>query len=392
MNKKMNKRVAGLFLFLMLLCAGLAPVNAEAASAINNGVYNIVSALNSNMVVDIDGAKTASGTAYCTDELQQQFNFVRVSGSYYKIVDMNSGKVLDVTNGKKASGVRVQIYPYNGTAAQLWQLESAGGGYYYIRNKLGYYLDVCNAGTANGTKVQVYSKNRTAAQKFKLRATTPYVNIPGGTYTLRSALNNSKVVDVSGAGTGNGTQIQIWDANNTNAQIFNITGVMQGYYKISNVISGRVLDVTGGVRGSGVYVQLYDYNGTDAQLWRFYNAGNGYYYLKNKLGYYLDVCSAATANGTRMWVYSGNGSGAQKFRLSAAKIIEPDNNNDNPGSSYDNKVSGFINDRLYKNGAAWESSKRPLKSSYSGTGCCAYAADFVKYVFDTINEQITNIA
>ncbi|MGN1191363.1 MAG: hypothetical protein ACI4S0_01715 [Dorea sp.] len=51
-------------------------------------------------------------------------------------------------------------------------------------------------------------------------------------------------------------------------------------------------------------------------------------------------------------------------------------------SSYSRKVNEFINDSRWKNGVEWSASKRPCISTYSSTGCCAYAADFVKYVFN----------
>ncbi len=55
---------------------------------------------------------------------------------------------------------------------------------------------------------------------------------------------------------------------------------------------------------------------------------------------------------------------------------EPSNND-----SYTEKVNAFLSDSRFKNGASWGASKTPVLSSYRGTGCCAYAADFAKYVF-----------
>jgi surface antigen len=101
------------------------------------------------------------------------------------------------------------------------------------------------------------------------------------------------------------------------AQIFNIESAGNGYYKIVHGYSGKVFDVEGGIAQSGVNVQLYEWNGTNAQLWKFVSDGNGYYYIKNKLGYYLDVASGTVMNGQNIWVYTGNKSSAQKFKLNA---------------------------------------------------------------------------
>ena len=51
-------------------------------------------------------------------------------------------------------------------------------------------------------------------------------------------------------------------------------------------------------------------------------------------------------------------------------------------STYDQKVSAFIKDSRWKNGISWGSSQKPKLSSYSSKGCCAYTADFTKYVFN----------
>lgn len=143
-------------------------------------------------------------------------------------------------------------------------------------------------------------------------------SISNGTYVITSALSSSRAVDISGGGSANGTNIQLWEKNGTAAQSFKVTSVGSGWYTIRNTASGKALDVAGGVKGSGVNVQLYEYNGTNAQLWRFESAGNGYYYIQNKLGYYLDVYYGKTDNGTNIQVFSKNGGSNQKWKLNSA--------------------------------------------------------------------------
>ena len=54
---------------------------------------------------------------------------------------------------------------------------------------------------------------------------------------------------------------------------------------------------------------------------------------------------------------------------------------DKAKAAYDEKVVSFLKDKRFKNGASY-GVRSPKLSSYSCVGCCAYAADFVKYVFD----------
>ncbi len=51
-------------------------------------------------------------------------------------------------------------------------------------------------------------------------------------------------------------------------------------------------------------------------------------------------------------------------------------------TSYDLKVEAFINDPRWKDGINWGENQRPKLSKHDSWSCCAYAADFVKFVFN----------
>lgn len=144
------------------------------------------------------------------------------------------------------------------------------------------------------------------------------VAIKDGAYTIVSRLGDNLALDVSSNSTANYANIQVYAANNSGAQIFQITPVKNGWYKIIHIHSRKAVDVSGGSSASGTNVQLYQWNGSDAQLWRFQSNGNGGYYIQNKLGCYLDVYNGKSASGTNVWTYSGNGSDAQVWYLKKA--------------------------------------------------------------------------
>lgn len=52
----------------------------------------------------------------------------------YKIVNANSGLVLEVPNSSTAPGTLVDQWQWNGGANQQWQLVAVGNGYSYLRN------------------------------------------------------------------------------------------------------------------------------------------------------------------------------------------------------------------------------------------------------------------
>nr|BFE65598.1 hypothetical protein GCM10020063_101240 [Dactylosporangium thailandense] len=73
---------------------------------------------------------------------------------------------------------------------------------------LGKCLDVTSAGTGNGTKLQLWDCNGTGAQQWT------YVS---GTQALRNPASG-RCLDDPSSSTTDGTQLQIWDCNATNAQ------------------------------------------------------------------------------------------------------------------------------------------------------------------------------
>lgn len=140
--------------------------------------------------------------------------------------------------------------------------------------------------------------------------------IPDGKYRVKSLLNSGRVLDVSGGGTHNAANIQVYDSNESRAQAFDIERTSDGYYVLRNDGSGKVLDVESGSLANGGNVQQYDYNGTEAQQWRIDHNGDGTYTFINKgSGRALDLFAGRADNGTNVQQYTSNGTLAQKFTL-----------------------------------------------------------------------------
>lgn len=59
-------------------------------------------------------------------------------------------------------------------------------------------------------------------------------------------------------------------------------------------------------------------------------------------------------------------------------------------STFATKVQEFISDSRWKNGIVWANAQKPKLSKWSSTGCCAYAADFVAYVYGSTNAAWTS--
>ena len=115
-----------------------------------------------------------------------------------------------------------------------------------------------------------------------------------------------KCVDVYWVRTANGTPIQLWPCNGTNAQRWTVTG--NGTIRAL----GKCLDVSAGSRANGAKVQLWDCNGTGAQVWQPQSNSTLRNPQSNKC---LDSLNRSTAAGARLLIRDCNGGASQRWRL-----------------------------------------------------------------------------
>jgi len=136
-----------------------------------------------------------------------------VSGDIYKLININSGKPLDVAQSGTVNGTNVQIFHDNSTAAQQWRIENIGNDLYkLISIHSCKVLDVNHSGTMNGTNVQIWNDNGSAGQQWRLQALADR-----DVYKLVNVISQ-KALDVDHSGTDDGTNVQIWTDNGTAAQ------------------------------------------------------------------------------------------------------------------------------------------------------------------------------
>ena len=140
----------------------------------------------------------------------------------------------------------------------------------------------------------------------------------GEKYMIVSALANNMVIDVSG-GVGsakNGTNIQLWESNNTEAQIWELTyDKDDGTYSIVNPSTKKSLDVLNASSKNGTNVQLWEVHDSCAQKWKLIEK-DGLYIIKSACSdKVLDVTNAGTSNGTNIQLWMQNGNTAQKWRI-----------------------------------------------------------------------------
>jgi beta-glucanase (GH16 family) len=121
-------------------------------------------------------------------------------------------------------------------------------------------MDAQGGGTNDGTQIQEWWCNGSGAQSYRLD------DAGGGAFYIVNTQAN-KCVDVQARGTANGTKIQLWDCNQTPAQSFVTEDAGNGFVYLVNTNSGKCLDVQADNPNDGTIIQLYDCNQTNAQRW-----------------------------------------------------------------------------------------------------------------------------
>ncbi|KIF67830.1 hypothetical protein HY68_02910 [Streptomyces sp. AcH 505] len=117
-----------------------------------------------------------------------------------------------------------------------------------------------------------------------------------------------KCVDVNAASSANGTAVQLYDCNGSNAQTWTV-----GSDSTVRAL-GKCLDVASAGTADGSKVQIYDCNGTAAQKW---TKGTGNTLVNAGSGKCLDVTDNSTANLTRLQIWQCFGGSNQQWHLPA---------------------------------------------------------------------------
>ena len=120
-----------------------------------------------------------------------------------------TGSRLDDTGGSTTNGNHLQIWAAAGNANQDWNFSNIGGNNYNLAVLGPYCLD-SGGTTTNGGPATIWSCNGNANQSWTA------TSVSGG-YTFKAG-NSGLCLDVSGAGSANGTEVDTWACNGTNAQ------------------------------------------------------------------------------------------------------------------------------------------------------------------------------
>jgi hypothetical protein len=128
-------------------------------------------------------------------------------------------------------------------------------------------------------------------------------------YKIKILNNTNYVLNLAASSPTNGTNVNVYTDNGSNAQLWRLVDVGSGYVKIvSRTNQNYCLDCST-TPANGVNVQAWTYSGNTRQQWLRTSVGNGAYKITVRANstFGLD-CSTTPANGVnvQMWTYVGN--------------------------------------------------------------------------------------
>lgn len=292
--------------------------------ALADGTYYIDSIAKDSSSVTV--AEDESLSLYGAQGTANQRFILELAGSgAYRIKNEATGRYLSVVDSNAQSGSAVVQAAYAQDEHQLWHVRTADNGF-YIQSALGnWVLDVSGGSTADSTSVRIWAPNKSAAQRFTFASASTIKTDTA--FAIKSVLDPQLVMDIYGDSSDNRARLQIYNANNSQAQMFTFKQVGNGLYEIVNVNSDKPFEAQGGSVSNGGAVSQYSSNGTCAQHWSIVDCGNGEYsFINSKSGKAIDVPGGNGVSGSALQIYTYNGSDAQKWTLAPARTIRQELN------------------------------------------------------------------
>jgi endoglucanase len=176
--------------------------------------YSLLTLSGTTLSVNNAGGLSRIQYAWGNTSISQPYGSF-TSGTFYKILNRNSGDALDINGQSTTAGASAIQWAYWGGNNQQWSFTSQGNGYFNLINR-----------------------------------------------------NSSLLLDVNGASTANGATVVQWTANGGANQKWQVIDIGFGYYKVINQNSGLNMDVNGGSTANGAGIIQWSNNGGRNQQWQ----------------------------------------------------------------------------------------------------------------------------
>jgi hypothetical protein len=164
--------------------AGTQLWNQISVDPVTNGTYIVRSLVDSDKVIDIEGASTSNNANVVLWNYNQggnqKYNIVKNSDGTYTFVNCASGKALDVSGANSSVGTKIVQYTKNGNSNQKWYIDYTKDGGFKIMSALNreLLLGSKNESLSNGSQICLVGYNSSKAQHFTFEETTYVPPLP----------------------------------------------------------------------------------------------------------------------------------------------------------------------------------------------------------------------
>ena len=307
----------------------------EAASrgkTLEDGTYRLVTKSSSKAITVKDGALSYTGDLQMADVKttnSQSFAIKYEDDGYYSITNPATGLAFDVKGAKTANSTHVGVFQPHGNCNQDWTFEKDSDGYYTIISRCsGRVLDATSL-----NNVVIFDNHGGDNQKWELvevgeieeknleEKTEEVKNSSSldGVYQFVSKAT-SKVIGVKEMITeskGNLGMEQKTVAR-SGEQSFVVKYESDGYYSITNYVSGLAFDIKGAKTANSTHVGVFQPHGNCNQDWTFEKDSDGYYTIISRCsGRVLDATSL-----NNVVIFDNHGGDNQKWKLVKVEAIE----------------------------------------------------------------------
>ena len=193
----------------------------------------------------------------------------------YGTFDYTSGNMIDNTGGTTYKNNNVYLVdngrytdhqvssssPFTFKAADVYRISSA------VNNS--YVIGTVSNSNANGTNVRIWVYGGEASQKWKIYVTEMRDNKTVYTFGASSLAGNTHLWVAGNTNTTSGTNVIVWGLHGNAGGFWWIEDGGSGNRKIRSRGGSNYLDLAGGTATNGTNIQIYAGNTSNAQKWKF---------------------------------------------------------------------------------------------------------------------------
>lgn len=130
-----------------------------------------------------------------------------ISGNWYKIKNVHSGKYLGIENSSTANLAYIAQYTNSSSNNLQWKLVPQGTNYVLVNRNSSKAIDIANSDQTSGVQVIQYTVTNGLNQQWQL------VSAGSGAYLIRTAMSSGNIIDNPGSSTADGTKMILYAAN-----------------------------------------------------------------------------------------------------------------------------------------------------------------------------------